>query len=450
MEINPENHSAGLPDQAPRVQADPVQAAPAPVQASPAPSAAPEKKPLADLRSLDEILPPELRSKGAQQKPTHPLWAKARKILKKSPVGARVFKSALALCIAMTCGKALGIGTVYATPAIWGMQPTVGESFKSAKRLMKLQTLAFIPTFILGLTIGPNIVSLFIAVILIYQIGIKLKMANQCTIGIVASIFVLTSPPDAFLRTALTRSFGVMMGLTIAIIINRLIWPPQYRAGMVSQAIQLNEMITRYFRQSVQAYLDNQPIERKERNRIAAMLESEFRAFDKKYNYFCSEQIQFSGPNQAGEETEEEKEQRFFEAYADLCRNMIILTKDNWALADEQTQRLKRWKDEEINPVDPRIPELITEALDRLEECNQELFGKLTGAEPLPFRDPHIWERMDLLLTEWHNTAEQNRTNLHSLVEISLVTYRIRWTLKRVLSMLIMEPCHMPELPRDF
>ena len=80
----------------------------------------------------------------------------------------------------------------------------------------------------------------------------------------------------------------------------------------------------------------------------------------------------------------------------------------------------------------------------------KEKFGKLTGAEPLPFRDPHIWERMDLLLTEWHNTAEQNRTNLHSLVEISLVTYRIRWTLKRVLSMLIMEPCHMPELPRDF
>ena len=37
MEINPENHSAGLPDKAPRVQADPVQAAPAPVQASPAP-----------------------------------------------------------------------------------------------------------------------------------------------------------------------------------------------------------------------------------------------------------------------------------------------------------------------------------------------------------------------------------------------------------------------------
>ena len=326
----------------------------------------------------------------------------------------------------------------------------MGESLKSAKRLMKLQTLAFIPAFVLGLTLGPNILSLFIAVILIYQIGIKLKMANQCTIGIVAAIFILTSPPEAFLRTALIRSFGVMMGLGIAIIINRLVWPPQYRAAMVRQAIQLNEMVTRYFRQSVQAYLDNRPMDYKERKRISTMLVNEFRSFDKNYNYFCSERIQFSDPDRFGEETEEEKEQHFFEAYADFCRNLIILTKDNWALADEQSQRLKRWKNQETNPVDPRIPQLITEALDRLEECNQELFGKLTGADPQPFKDPHIWERMDQLLTEWHNTAEQNRTNLHSLVELSLVTYHIRWTIKGVLNMLIMEPCHMPELPREY
>ena len=404
----------------------------------------PDRK--ADLRSLDEILPPELRSKAAQKK-QQPLWRlKLRRILKKSPVGARVFKSALALCIAMACGQALGIGTVYATPAIWGMQPTVGESFKSAMRLVKLQSLAFIPAFLLGLTLGPNLVSLFFAVIIIYQIGIRLKMANQCTIGIVAAIFILTSPAEAFLRNALIRSFGVALGLTIAIIINRVVWPPRYRAELVRQAIQLNEMITRYFRQSVQAYLDNQPLPRRERNGIAAMLEREYRSFDKKYNYFCSEQIQFSASSKREEDTEEEKEQRFFEAYADLCRNLIIFTKDNWALADEQALRLKRWKNEKLNPVDPRIPELIYEALDRLEECNQELFGKLTGADPQPFRDPHLWERMDFLLTEWHNKAEQNRTNLHGLVEFSLVTYRIRWSLKRILDLLIMEPCHMPKL----
>ena len=53
-------------------------------------------RPAADLKSLDEILPPEMRSKAARNKPLPPWRVKIQKILKKSPVGARVFKSALA------------------------------------------------------------------------------------------------------------------------------------------------------------------------------------------------------------------------------------------------------------------------------------------------------------------------------------------------------------------
>jgi len=366
-----------------------------------------------------------------------------RGFLRRMPVGARVLKSTLAMVTAMLLGDALGIGAIFtSSSALWGMQPTMGESISGARKMMKMQFISFIPTFVLGFTIGPNLVSIALAVLLIFQIGIRMKLTGQVTVGIASAIFILSSPPSAFLRQAVLRSVGVLIGLMVAILINRLIAPPRYREAMVRQAVWLNRILMSNFRGSVEAYLQDKPWTAAECQAGEASMHREIAKFDKLFNHFKTEQGMVW--EDAGDSEEKQNpEHVFFGEYRDFCHDLMMRSKENWSLIQEKERRLKRWKEEIPTDLDRNVSQIVLEAMDRLENCNKELVSKIMGGPPLPFENPHVWKEMDKLLLQWHTESGQSRHDLHHLVEVSLVSYRIRWSLKNVLDLLIMEPCQM-------
>lgn len=368
---------------------------------------------------------------------------KLRGLLRRMPVGARVLKSTLAMVTAMLLGDALGIGSIFtSSSALWGMQPTMGESISGARKMMKMQFLSFIPTFALGLIIGPNLVSIALAVLLIFQLGIRLKLTGQVTIGIASAIFILSSPPSTFLRQAGLRSVGVLIGLAVAILINRLIAPPRYREAMVRQAVRLNRLLMLNFRGTVEAYLHDKPLAAAECQAAEESMQREIAKFDKLYGHFKTEQGAV-WEDESGTDEKQNPEHVFFRAYRDLCHDLMMRSKENWSLIQEKDRRLKRWKEDVPTALDGNIAQIVLEAMDRLEECNKELVSKILGGPPLPFENPHVWKEMDALLLQWHTESKQSRHDLHRLVEVSLVSYRIRWSLKNVLDLLIMEPCQM-------
>lgn len=376
------------------------------------------------------------------------------KILKKLPVGARVLKTALAMVISMSIGTVFGIGTGFtATPAMWGMQPTVGDSIESSKKMLKMQILSFIPVFALGLTMGPNMLSIFIGVILVFQMAIKLKLTGQTMIGVVTVIFILTSPPEIFLKQALLRSFGIFIGLTTAILVNRLIAPPQYRTMMVQQGIKLNLLLMEEFCAAIKQYMQGDKPEADYKKSRLTMMSRELAKFDSLFNRFSNEEVDIwreeAEPvpiDPLDWDSSHAAEVRFFAEYRELSHGLIVRTKETWSLAEEKVRRLYRWRNMESTELDQAVYGLVEEGLDRLLECNVELNNKVLGGPPQPFTDPHIWRQMDDLLTKWHADSTQSRNDLHSLVEISLITYRVRWSIKHILDMLIMEPCEMEVL----
>lgn len=376
--------------------------------------------------------------------------------LNQLPVGARILKTAVALVVAMSIGKAFGIGTIFtSSAAMWGMQPTVGESLQGAKNMLKMQLLSFIPVFAVGFIFGPNMFSIFIAVILVFKMGLKLRLTSQMSIGTVTAIFILTSPQEIFFRQAALRSAGILIGLTVAILINRFIAPPQYRTLMVRQALKLNQLLLKYFREAIEFYIGGNRPDQEYRNKINHEMKQEFAIYDRLYQRFQNEllnpweedKVEIDDPLDWDKSHQAEK--RFFEEYKELCHGLIIRTRETWSLADQKVRRMKRWKDMESSEMDQEIIDLLICAMDRLEECNLELTNKVLGKPPQPFTDPHIWQQMDGILTRWHAQSSQSRNDLHSLVEISLLNYRLRWSIKTILNMLIMEPCEMEPLPSE-
>jgi len=292
--------------------------------------------------------------------------------------------------------------------------------------------------------------SIFIGVILVFQLGIKLRLTGQIMIGIVTVVFILTSPPEIFLKQALLRSAGILIGLTTAVIVNRLIAPPQYRKMMVRQGIKLNQLLMEDFCAAVKQYMQGEKPDTKYIQGRLAVMSREMAQFDSLLGRFRNEQANLweeePEPVPAGSlewDTSHAAEVRFFEEYRELCHGLISRTRETWSLSGEKVRRLHRWRNIESTELDQEVFALVEEGLERLKECNKELINKVLGEPPRPFTDPHIWQQMDNLLTKWHADSTQSRNDLHSLVEISLITYRIRWSIKHILDMLIMEPCEM-------
>jgi len=402
-------------------------------------------------------IPPKNKKTAWSSKVIKKIQDYSTHLFSKLPIGARVLKTAIAMVVSMAIGNIFGIGSGFtATPAMWGMQPTVGDSVESAKRMMKMQILSFIPVFALGLTLGPNMLSIFIGVILVFQMSIRLKLTRQCIIGIVTVTIILTSPKEIFLKQALLRSVGILIGLLTAIVINRLIAPPQYRTAMVKQAVHLNRMLMRNFREAVNMYIKGEkPTEAYKEDLMSAMM-AEYNKFSHFFSLYKNEQLnlwedekQVAVNDPFDWDRSRTAEEKFFEEYKELCHGLIIRIRETWSLTEEKLRRLQRWKDIDMTELDQEVFNLVEVGLDRLEECNQELTNKILGEPPRPFQDPHIWHKMDELLTKWHADSAQSRNDLHSLVEISLITYRIRWSIKGILKMLIMEPCEMEKVYLD-
>ncbi|MHB8158833.1 MAG: hypothetical protein ACYDEQ_15840, partial [Desulfocucumaceae bacterium] len=83
--------------------------------------------------------------------------------------------------------------------------------------------------------------------------------------------------------------------------------------------------------------------------------------------------------------------------------------------------------------------ELLTEALELFSSYNTELSAKLESKNSNHLSEPHIWSKLDKILNNWHNQFPSGSYYLHALIEVSLITYKIRWAAKEAAQLLAAE-----------
>jgi uncharacterized membrane protein YgaE (UPF0421/DUF939 family) len=175
--------------------------------------------------------------------------------------GARVLKTGLAVTISMFTCVLLNIQpAIFAgAAAVLNLQPSLGKSFYNALEQILSQFIAIGIAIILGLTIGGNPLVMGLSTILVILICNHFQWRSSISGAIMATIFVLASPPDQFLNHALIRSLAIFIGVGAALLVNITIARPHYEIPLRLKLIELNKFIMDNFNQVVQNYLQLTP-----------------------------------------------------------------------------------------------------------------------------------------------------------------------------------------------
>ncbi|MDX9872839.1 MAG: aromatic acid exporter family protein [Clostridia bacterium] len=344
--------------------------------------------------------------------------------------GARIFKTGLAVTLSMFICNYFNIQpAIFAGAAtVLNMQPSLGLSFKNALEQILVSVVAIILAIALGLILGNNVLIMGLATILVIFICQRFKWRGALSGGVMASIFILSSPAEQFIDHALMRSIAIFIGVAVALIVNHTIAPPRYHQPLQKKLLELNTMIKDRFHEAVLAflYLDiPSPEEQKEKQ---TQIEQLFRETQKLHELYVYD-IGPRSPEQAESDTPGNLS-KFYDDYITYNKGMWQRARDVLFLAQERRERRKERGDLPISPEFQAILDLLAETLDIFLKQNEALQHKLEGQEAASVEEMHIWSKLDKILNTWHNQFPSGSYHLHALVEVSLITYKIRWGVK--------------------
>ncbi|MFZ5945423.1 MAG: FUSC family protein [Bacillota bacterium] len=348
------------------------------------------------------------------------------------PIGPRILKTGLAVAISMYICLFFNIQpAIFAAAAtVVNLQQSVGKSLRNAYEQIIVHFIAVGIGILLGLIISFQPLSMGIATILIITICTKvLKWKTSISMGVVAAIFILGSPESEFLYHALDRSLTIFIGLGVAIIINVLVAPPQYSHIIVEKLIELNNLTSEYFQQSVYSFLNLSVPTLESRNKTEGLYKKLLADAERYYELFSNEWS-------FGDNKINENEKEFFNDYISYNKGLWQRSKDILFLAEERIERRKNAKEPPISPQFRDILDLLNNALEITIQYNRELQRKVKGEETEAFPEPRIWSKLEVIVNHWHDHFPSGSFYLHALIEISLVTYKIRWAAKESANLL--------------
>lgn len=174
-------------------------------------------------------------------------------------IGARVLKTGIAVVLTMYLSTLFRIEPAIfaAISAVVNMQPSVHKSLRNAWEQIGVHLVSVILAIFLGLTLGTNPIVMGFGVILIILLCNRLGWSGGITLGVVSIVFVLGSPADQFLFHAGMRSLSIMLGLGMAIMVNRILLPPEHKERLFQELSLLFKDASNYFLDSIVTFLSS-------------------------------------------------------------------------------------------------------------------------------------------------------------------------------------------------
>lgn len=342
--------------------------------------------------------------------------------------GARVIKTGIAVALSMFICNIFNVQpAIFAgATAVLTIQPSLGKSFNNALEQVFTQFIAITIAIVLGLTIGGNPLVMGLSTVLVIFIFNHFKWRNCVSGGIVATIFILGSPSDQFLAHALIRSIAIFIGGASGLVVNFILAPPHYEMPLRMKLIELNKSIFLNFQQVIENYVHLTPPTSDELTELEKNVGKLFKEVHDYYDLYKQD----LGIARDHKKDLSKTTAQLYEDYLTYNKGLWQSTKDIFFLAEERSKRRKEIGDQPVSEDFQQILQLIKNSLELFSEYNQELQEKIAGETTKHVEEPHIWSKLDDIIKKWHIHNYDGSNYLHALIEVSLITDKIRWATK--------------------
>lgn len=166
-------------------------------------------------------------------------------------IGARTFKTGLAILLAMIVPDLIGLGDsvgLTAAAVIFSMMPSVQETFDKIGSRMVSNIIGGIIAFIVSNFFGDSSIMIAAASALLIAILHQLKLDSVIGLSTLTTINVMLDPGPNILLTAVQRVTATLVGVLIAFLVNTFVLPPKYDIKFYHKTVNLTDSTMKYVR----------------------------------------------------------------------------------------------------------------------------------------------------------------------------------------------------------
>jgi len=340
------------------------------------------------------------------------------------PIGARIVKTGIAVMLSVYICRLLQIepASFAAITAVVNMQPSVNKALKNAWEQVLVNVVAVVLAIVLGLLVGRQAWVIGLGVMAMIVIANRLGWGGL-NVGIVSIIFILDAPHEDFVYHAGVRSLAIFIGLTVALVINRVIAPPKHKERFLRHLEEFFQDASTYFIESLRTFANSSGLEEYHLADLSA-LEKKMQAVQRGHQY-AREEI---GPKDNPE---------LIARMLELCRGLV----ERGRIIENMTlERIKRRRSPEApsRSQSPslefkRILELLNRGADRIEAQRDLVLKGLKESHPPGPKgnDKEFWAEFDEALSAWQRRVS-GEYYLRAMMEVVVVASEMRWAFRRM------------------
>ncbi|HWR44020.1 FUSC family protein [Sporomusa sp.] len=340
-------------------------------------------------------------------------------------IGARIIKTGIAVTITMFICKMLNLEPAFfgAVSAVINMQPSIFLSVKTAKDQILVHILGVTTGLAFGYLFGGNPIVMGLITILLISLHIRFNFQSSITMGIIAALFVLSSSAEQFIPHALTRSSVIFIGLSVAMLINIILWPPRYQQQFKEKLEESNKQAVLYFCQAIQDYVElgnSKPPLHLEQKKKVHKLNKESR----KLLEFLSREGDLLNPGAP----EQLNWFAIAEKFIDYNQSLIGKADRIYELLPARFDRRLQSGLPPIKPEFKIILEILASGCTTIIRVNSKLRSVIIDGRPAETEEisEDYWEKLTQAIEQWQSKLTGSYY-LHPLLDVAVTANEIKW-----------------------
>ncbi|PXW88963.1 uncharacterized membrane protein YgaE (UPF0421/DUF939 family) [Streptohalobacillus salinus] len=204
-------------------------------------------------------------------------------------LGARMFKTGLAVAIALYAASIIGFpSTVFAGfAAVFAVQPSIYQSYMTILKQLQANFIGVVTAITLGYILGNDPIVVGISVVFVISICRYLRIEKSAvSIALIAVISTMENTSMDIYLFGLMRFSSLMLGIFSAFLVNLLFIPPRYETTLFQKISENTTEILKWLRITTR-HLSDDPSLKKELTKI----EKDLHRMDELHSLFAEERV---------------------------------------------------------------------------------------------------------------------------------------------------------------
>ena len=344
-------------------------------------------------------------------------------------VGARILKTGIAVTITMALCRLLKLEPAFfgAVSAVVNMQPSILLTVKTAKDQIVVHIIGVAAGLLFGWSVGGNPLTMGLVSILLIGVYMRLGLQGGISTGIVAAVFVMGSGQELFLPHAINRTGVIFAGLTTAMLVNVLLWPPRYGKQFKAKLQEENEAVVAYFCCAVQEYV--------RRENEAPTADPDVRARVRQWNaetHNLADLLLREGEMPVVVSPEQNQWLTMAEKFIDYNSALADKADRIMDLLPVRLERRHQAGDPPISDEFRAILAILGQGCASIDRINAKLRAALIDGVPVEAEEisEGYWEKLTVAIEQWQPKLTSSYY-VHALIEAAVTANEIRWATRQ-------------------